>query len=106
MSPNRRTDLQNDSDTDLLDETQEPKLYKVLLHNDDYTPMDFVILVLKKFFGKNETDAYKIMLDVHHKGVGIGGIYSYEVAETKSMHLNQFAKSNQYPLKSSIEEAE
>lgn len=104
MGTQRQTDL--DNDTDLLDETAEPKLYKVLLHNDDYTPMDFVILVLKKFFGKNETDSYQIMLDVHHKGIGIAGIYSYEVAETKSMHVNQFAKNSQYPLKSSFEEAE
>lgn len=104
MSTNRQTDL--DHDIDLLDETEEPKLYKVLLHNDDYTSMEFVILVLKKFFAKNETDAYKIMLDVHQQGVGVAGIYSYEVAETKSMHVNQFAKSNEYPLKSSIEEAE
>jgi ATP-dependent Clp protease adaptor protein ClpS len=104
MSTRSNTDL--DNDTELLDETEEPKLYKVLLHNDDYTPMDFVILVLKKFFAKNETDAYKIMLDVHHKGVGICGIYSFEVAETKSMHVNQFAKNNEYPLKSSFEEAD
>lgn len=104
MGTNRQTDL--DNDTDLLDETAEPQLYKVLLHNDDYTPMDFVMLILKKFFNKNETEAYKIMLDVHQQGVGVGGIYSYEVAETKSMHINQFSKSNQYPLKSSIEEAE
>ncbi len=95
---------QLDQDTDLLDETQEPPSYKVLLHNDDYTPMDFVILVLKKFFAKDETAAAKIMLDVHHKGIGIAGIYSFEVAETKVMHVNQFAKNNEYPLKSSYEE--
>jgi ATP-dependent Clp protease adaptor protein ClpS len=104
MSGNNQNNL--DHDTDLLDETEEPKLYKVLLHNDDYSPMDFVILVLKKFFGKNEKDAFQIMLDVHHKGIGIAGIYSFEVAETKSMHVNQFSKSNEYPLKSSFEEAE
>lgn len=104
MSNQKQNQL--DDETDVLDETDEPKLYKVLLHNDDYSPMDFVILVLKKFFAKNETEAYKIMLDVHHKGVGIAGIYSYEVSETKVMHVNQFAKSNEYPLKSSFEEAE
>ncbi len=103
MSTNPNRDL--DHDTELLDETEEPKLYKVLLHNDDYSPMDFVILVLKKFFGKSETDAYQIMLDVHHKGVGIAGIYSFEVAETKVMHVNQFAKASEYPLKCSCEEA-
>lgn len=91
---------------DLADETatEEPKLYRVLMHNDDYTPMDFVIFVLKKFFSKNEKDAYEIMLDVHHKGVGLAGIYSFEVAETKVMQVNQFSKSQQHPLKTSFEE--
>ena len=89
-----------------LDELiKEPKLYKVLLHNDDYTPMDFVIFVLKRFFSKNETDATQIMLDVHNKGVGLAGIYSHEVAETKVIQVNQFSKNNQYPLKTSFEEA-
>ena len=103
MSTRKQHDL--DHDTDLMDETQEPPSYTVLLHNDDYTPMDFVILVLKKFFAKDEAAAYKIMLDVHQKGIGIAGIYSFEVAETKVMHVNQFAKTNEYPLKSSYEEA-
>lgn len=91
-------------DFDIENETQEPKLYKVLMHNDDYTPMDFVILVLKKFFAKPDDDAFRIMLDVHNKGVGLAGIYSYEVAETKVMQANQFAKTNQHPLKTSFEE--
>lgn len=83
---------------------QEPKLYKVLMHNDDYTPMDFVIFVLKKFFAKSDDDAFRIMLDVHNKGVGLAGIYSFEVAETKVAQANQFAKNNQHPLKTSFEE--
>lgn len=91
-------------DLELEDEVQEPKLYKVLMHNDDYTPMDFVIFVLKKFFNKSETDAYNIMLDVHHKGVGLAGVYSFEVAESKVMQVNQFCKANQHPLKTSYEE--
>lgn len=86
------------------DLTEVPKLYKVLMHNDDYTPMDFVIFVLKKFFNKIEDDAYKIMLDVHNKGVGLAGIYSFEVAETKVTQVNQFCKNNQHPLKTSFEE--
>lgn len=85
-------------------ETEEPKLYRVLMHNDDYTPMDFVIFVLQKFFGKNTDEAHRIMLDVHHKGVGLAGIYSFEVAETKVMQVNQFAKAQQHPLKTSFEE--
>ena len=91
-------DLENDVST------EEPKLYKVLIHNDDYTPMDFVIFVLKKFFNKSEELAFKIMLDVHNKGIGIAGIYTFEVAETKSMQVNQFCKNNQHPLKTTFEE--
>ena len=91
-------------DLDLDSEVEEPKLYKVLLHNDDYTPMDFVIFVLKKFFGKAETDAYQIMLDVHHKGMGLAGIFSFEVAESKVAQVNQFSKTNLHPLKTSYEE--
>lgn len=86
------------------DDVTEPLQYKVLLHNDDYTPMDFVIFVLKKFFSKNETEATQIMLDVHNKGLGLAGVYSFEVAETKVMQVNQFSKNNQYPLKTSYEE--
>jgi ATP-dependent Clp protease adaptor protein ClpS len=88
-----------------LDEkVDEPKEYKVLIHNDDYTPMDFVIFVLKKFFSKGEAEATAIMLDVHNKGTGLAGTYSYEVAETKVSQANQFSKNNQYPLKTSYEE--
>ena len=86
------------------DEVTEPRLFKVLLHNDDYTPMDFVIFVLKRFFSKGDDEATKIMLDVHHKGLGLAGIYTFEVAETKVNQVNQFSKNNQYPLKTSYEE--
>ncbi|MBC7420288.1 MAG: ATP-dependent Clp protease adapter ClpS [Bdellovibrio sp.] len=91
-------------DLDLDSEVEEPKLYKVLLHNDDYTPMDFVIFVLKKFFGKNEPDAHQIMLDVHNKGAGLAGVFSFEVAESKVAQVNQFSKTNQHPLMTSYEE--
>jgi len=95
-----------DSDLDVLDqvETEEPSLYKVLLLNDDYTPMDFVVYVLKTFFKHDDLSAEKIMMDVHKHGSGVAGVYNFEVAETKSMQVNQFAKSNKYPLKSIIEE--
>jgi ATP-dependent Clp protease adaptor protein ClpS len=106
MSNGKRHDTDGGLDLDLDGEilTEEPKLYKVLMHNDDYTPMDFVIFVLKKIFNKDEKESHKIMLDVHNKGVGIAGVYSFEVAETKVMQANQFAKNNQYPLKTSFEE--
>lgn len=97
---------QNNHDTDLLDETQtkEPVLYKVIVLNDDYTPMDFVIYVLKIIFGHNDLDAEKIMLDIHKKGAGLAGVYTFEIAETKSYAMNQLAKDSKYPLKSIIEE--
>ena len=93
-----------DFDLDYESETEVPKLYQVLLLNDDYTPMDFVTFVLKKFFSKNETEAHQIMLDVHNKGAGIAGIYSFEVAETKVAQVNQFSKSSEYPLKTTLVE--
>ncbi|MFP5520329.1 MAG: ATP-dependent Clp protease adapter ClpS [Bdellovibrionia bacterium] len=83
---------------------ETPKLYKVLLLNDDYTPMDFVILVLTRFFKKTEDEATQIMLDVHKKGSGIAGVYALEVAEMKVMQVNQFARINQHPLKSTMEQ--
>ena len=80
-----------------------PRLYKVILLNDDYTPMEFVIVVLKRFFGKSDEDASKIMMDVHHQGSGVAGVFSLETAEMKVMQVNQFARQNQHPLKSSLE---
>lgn len=81
-----------------------PKLYKVILLNDDYTPMDFVVLVLRRFFAKTEEQATEIMLDVHKKGAGVAGVYSLEIAEMKVMQVNQFAQLNKYPLKGTLEE--
>lgn len=102
MSKQRSTQHDFSLEDEVL--TEEPSLYKVHLHNDDYTPMDFVVFVLKKFFSKSEPEAQKIMLDVHQKGLGLAGIYSFEIAETKVYQVNQYAKSNNYPLKTSFEE--
>lgn len=88
---------------DTLPKVDTPRLYKVLLLNDDFTPMDFVVLVLKKFFGKNEQDATRIMLEVHQQGTGVAGVYSLETAEMKVMQVNQFARQSQHPLKSTLE---
>lgn len=82
---------------------EKPRLYKVILQNDDYTTMDFVILILQKFFNKNETEATHIMLNVHKKGKGIAGIYTYEIAETKANQVHFFAKGHQHPLKCNLE---
>lgn len=83
--------------------TQRPSLYKVLLLNDDYTPMEFVVLVLERFFNKSGEDAARIMLHVHHHGVGVCGVYTYEVAETKVAQVIDFARSNQHPLQCTME---
>jgi len=83
--------------------TQRPSLYKVLLLNDDYTPMEFVVHVLERFFGKNREDATKIMLHVHHKGVGVCGVYTFEVAETKVARVIEYSRQNQHPLQCTME---
>lgn len=88
---------------DTIQKVDIPKMYKVLLLNDDFTPMDFVVLVLKRFFNKTEEQATKIMLDVHQKGAGVAGVYTLENAEMKVMQVNQFARNNQHPLKSTME---
>lgn len=86
--------------------TKEPSLYKVILLNDDYTPMEFVTLILKKFFKKSDAEAEQIMLEVHHKGAGLAGIYSFEVAETKVYQVQTFSRTHQHPLKCKLEREE
>ncbi len=86
-------------------ELMPPSMYKVILNNDDYTPMDFVIEVLQIFFRKNEQEATDIMLTIHHQGKGICGIFPYGIAETKVIQVNQFARQNQHPLLCSLEKA-
>ncbi|AAN55656.1 MULTISPECIES: ATP-dependent Clp protease adapter ClpS [Shewanella] len=86
-------------------ELMPPSMYKVILNNDDYTPMDFVIEVLQIFFRKNEQEATDIMLTIHHQGKGICGIFPFGIAETKVIQVNQFARQNQHPLLCSLEKA-
>lgn len=83
--------------------TKKPSMYKVLLLNDDYTPMEFVVHVLQVFFNKGAEDATRIMLHVHQKGVGVCGVYTYEVAETKVTQVMDFAKKNGHPLQCTLE---
>ncbi len=103
--PGSEAGRESESGVDVLTRVETPKMYSVILLNDDYTPMDFVILVLRRFFGKNEEEATKIMLDVHHKGSGMAGVYTLEVAEMKVMQVNQFAQMNQHPLKCTLKES-
>jgi ATP-dependent Clp protease adaptor protein ClpS len=83
--------------------TKKPSLYKVLLLNDDYTPMEFVVHVLQKYFSKNREDAERIMLHVHQKGVGMCGVYTFEIAETKVTQVMDFSRSNNHPLQCTME---
>ncbi len=83
--------------------TKKPSMYKVLMLNDDYTPMEFVVHVLERFFGKNRSEATSIMLHVHQRGVGICGVFTYEVAETKVTQVIDYARKHQHPLQLTLE---
>lgn len=83
--------------------TKKPSMYKVLLLNDDYTPMEFVVHILEKFFNKSRQEATDIMLHVHRRGVGLCGVYTYEIAETKVTQVMDFARANEQPLQCTME---
>lgn len=83
--------------------TQRPPMYKVLLLNDDYTPMEFVVHVLERFFGMNYAQAFEIMLTVHKKGLAVVGVFAFEVAETKVTQVMDFARRHQHPLQCIME---
>ena len=83
--------------------TKKPSMYKVLLLNDDYTPMEFVVHVLERFFSKSREEATRIMLHVHRRGVGICGVFTYEVAETKVAQVIDFARRHEHPLQCTLE---
>jgi ATP-dependent Clp protease adaptor protein ClpS len=85
--------------------TKKPSMYKVIMLNDDYTPMEFVIHVLERFFSKNREEATKIMLHVHQRGVGVCGTFTYEIAETKVTQVMDFARQHQHPLQCTVEKA-
>ncbi|MCJ8276575.1 MAG: ATP-dependent Clp protease adapter ClpS [Bdellovibrionales bacterium] len=105
INTDNHEDNQENLDTGVIEkaEVKEPSFYKVLLINDDFTPMDFVTHVLQKFFHKNPEEAQKVMLDVHKSGQGIAGVFSFEVAETKVFLTNNLSKQNKYPLKCVME---
>lgn len=107
LSGGRFEDEDGDTGTGLITKTKpktkKPSLYKVLLLNDDYTPMDFVVYVLERFFGLGSDEATRVMLHVHTKGVGVCGVYTFEVAETKVVQVMDFASQNQHPLQCVME---
>jgi ATP-dependent Clp protease adaptor protein ClpS len=90
--------------TESQKQVKKPPLYKVLLHNDDYTTMEFVVAVLQTVFHKSEVDALHIMLAVHQKGVGVAGVYTYEIAEAKVQKVTQLAMAKEFPLLCTLEE--
>jgi ATP-dependent Clp protease adaptor protein ClpS len=98
--PDHESDVLTTSETKL----EKPKLFKVLLHNDDFTTMDFVVFVLRYVFNRSDADAVTIMLRVHNEGLGIAGIYPYEVASMKSEKAMNLAKAREYPLLCTMEE--
>ncbi|MEO5373969.1 MAG: ATP-dependent Clp protease adapter ClpS [Alphaproteobacteria bacterium] len=107
------SDIDNDKDgeggvntnvvTKTRPKTKKPAMYKVLMLNDDYTPMEFVVHVLENFFSKSREEATRIMLHVHQRGVGVCGVFTYEVAETKVQQVMDLARQNQHPLQCTIE---
>ena len=100
-------DLDNERDDAVVAENKprlkKPPLYKVLLHNDDFTTMDFVVFILRTVFQRSETDAIRVMMHVHNRGVGIAGVYTYEVAEAKVAKVISLAREYEFPLLASME---
>ena len=103
--PDRNSDEQGEVLTSGEVKTREPLMYKVVLLNDDYTSMDFVIIALKQVFHKSEPEAQKVMLAVHESGAGVAGIYTKDIAETKIATVHQLARQNEFPLKCTMEQA-
>ena len=101
----REVEFDHEVVTETEKKLKKPPLFKVLLHNDDYTTKEFVVQVLQYVFHKEPTEAVQIMLHVHRKGIGVAGVYTYEVAETKVALVDSLARQNEYPLKCTMEEA-
>ena len=102
---NNNEELQKGLLLDTKPKTKKPSMYNVLLMNDDYTPMEFVVMVLEKIFNKKQEEATQIMLNVHQKGIGICGTFTYEVAESKCKAVIDLAKKNEHPLQCTMEKS-
>ena len=104
MSEENRVALDEESAVDSKTELEEPRMFRVILHNDHYTTMDFVVEVLTRIFHKPAAESTRIMLDVHKKGIGIVGVYTLDIAATKVVQVDILARERQFPLKCSYEE--
>lgn len=98
--PEHGSEVVTESETKL----EKPKLFKVILHNDDFTTMDFVVFILQHVFNRSDADAFTIMLKVHNEGIGIAGIYPYDIASMKSQKAINLAKASEFPLLCTVEE--
>ena len=102
--PEREYGFEEEVATESRERLKKPPLFRVLLHNDDFTTMEFVVEVLVQVFGKSEADAFRVMWAVHTQGVGVAGVYTYEVAEMKCERVTQMAHAQEYPLLCTVEE--
>jgi ATP-dependent Clp protease adaptor protein ClpS len=102
--PEREREFDEEVATETRERLKRPPLFRVLLHNDDFTTMEFVVEVLRQVFGKGEAEAFRIMWDVHTQGVGCAGVYTYEIAEMKVERVTQMARAHEYPLLCTLEE--
>jgi ATP-dependent Clp protease adaptor protein ClpS len=100
MGNSFQNEIQNETEIEI----KTPKMYKVIIHNDNYTTMDFVVEVLMNVFNKQASEATKIMLEVHKKGAGIAGVYTYDIAQTKVNTVHEIAREREFPLRCSLEE--
>ena len=102
--PEREYEFEEEVATESREKLKKPPLFRVLLHNDDFTTMEFVVEVLKRVFGKSDADAFRVMWAVHTQGVGCAGVYTYEIAEMKVEKVTQMARAQEFPLLCTVEE--
>jgi len=105
MAGNQKPGGQGETETRERSQVVRPPMYKVLLHNDDYTTMEFVVEILTRFFHLDEARAYQIMMNVHRNGIGVAGVFTHEVAETKVAQVTAYARRQEHPLKCTMEPA-
>jgi len=104
MNSSFSPDIEEEISSETLDDIEEPSMYKVLLHNDDYTEMEFVVEILMLVFNKSLESATEIMLKIHARGIGLCGVYTYDVAETKVDTVHALSREHEFPLRCTIEE--